>query len=102
MSCEFSSINTSHVIWSPGPVITRLEAENLTVYFTLSVDVLMRLFYLFFFYLISDDFIILDSVASNGSFEGNDLEEIWKEAVLAEVGGSFDSRDRGIPRNMLG
>jgi hypothetical protein len=28
---------------------------------------------------------MLDSVASNGSFEGNDCERIWKEAVLDEV-----------------
>jgi len=37
------------------------------------------------FALISDGLIMLDSVASSGSFEGNDLEGIWKEAVLDEV-----------------
>jgi hypothetical protein len=37
------------------------------------------------FGLISDGLIMLDSVASNGSFEGNDFEGIRKEAVLDEV-----------------
>ena len=37
------------------------------------------------FGLTSDGLIMLDSVASSGSFEGDDLEGIWKEAVLDEV-----------------
>jgi hypothetical protein len=37
------------------------------------------------FGLINEGLIRLDSVASNGSFEGNDFEGIRKEVVLDEV-----------------
>jgi hypothetical protein len=67
------------VLFWLSPALYSLVAENLYV------DVLMWTFYLFLFGgggLITDGFIMLDSVESNESFEGNDLESIWKEAVL--------------------
>ena len=47
---SFSSVNTSHVLWSPSPVIYSLQVENLALPFTVHVYVLMRRFCVFFLF----------------------------------------------------